>query len=332
MNVAILILNWNGKKLLERFLPFVIEYSKGHEIILVDNASTDYSVEFVGSKFPSVRCITLDQNYGYAGGYNRAIKQVKADVYCLLNSDVRVTKHWIDPILNRFETHPNIGIIQPKILDENSHKNFEYAGAAGGFIDQLGYPYCRGRLFDTIEHDVGQYDDERSIFWASGACFFIRSSVFNDLTGFDDQFFAHMEEIDLCWRAYNAGHSVWFVPEATVYHIGGASLNKAHPTKTYFNFRNSLFTLTKNTANRLVLFIFLRLILDGIAGLKFLFSMKPQHTLAIIKAHFSFYKTLPKLLQFRRLNFSRKKYQSPFSVVWRYFVLQTKTFSELKQD
>lgn len=331
MKLAILILNWNGKALLKQFLPTVVKYSSGHSIVVVDNASSDDSVEFVSTNFSSVRCIELDQNYGYAGGYNRAIKQINADFYCLINSDVRVTKHWIDPILNLFKINNSIDIIQPKILDEKCHKTFEYAGAAGGYIDQLGYPYCRGRLFNHIENDFGQYDDLRSIFWASGACFFIRSSVFKKLGGFDDRFFAHMEEIDLCWRAYNAGHSTWYTPESTVYHVGGASLNAAHPQKTYFNFRNSLFSLTKNSPHPLLLSVLLRLLLDGIAGFKFLFALKPRHTLAILRAHLKYYLTLPKLIQFRRLNKVRKHFKSTPSIVWSHYILRTKTFSELKQ-
>ncbi len=331
LKLAILILNWNGKTLLKRFLPSVIEHSAKHDIYVVDNASEDGSVEFVISNFPEVKCVKLDKNYGYAGGYNKAVKQIDADIYCLLNSDVRVTKHWINPVLKQFETHLNIGVIQPKILDENAPKAFEYAGAAGGFIDQLGYPYCRGRLFNHLENDLGQYNQSRSIFWASGACFFVRQSLFNRLNGFDELFFAHMEEIDFCWRAQNIGEAVWFTPESTVYHVGGASLNAIHSKKTFFNFRNSLFTLTKNTPQPLVVVILLRLILDGVAGLRFLIAAKPKHTLAVIKAHFSYYITLPKLLKFRCRNTTRKNYSGVFSIVWCHYIQGTKTFSKLKK-
>lgn len=331
MKLAILILNWNGKTLLQQFLPSVVEFTANHDIYVIDNASTDHSVDFLEVNFPDVNCIKLDQNYGYAEGYNRAIEQVNADIYCLLNSDVRVTNNWTSPILDLFKRQSNISIIQPKILDQNQQSKFEYAGAAGGFVDQLGYPYCKGRIFQTIEHDSGQYDTENPIFWASGACLFIRSSVFKDLNGFDELFFAHMEEIDLCWRAYNKGHEVWFTPKSTVYHVGGASLKISNPKKTFYNFRNSLFTLTKNTPHQLFPLIVIRLILDGIAGIRFFLLGKPKHTMAIIKAHFSFYKNFRNLCEFRSQNPKRLAYKGAFSIVLQYYLSQTKTFSALKQ-
>lgn len=331
MKLAILILNWNGKSLLKQFLPSVVEFSMDHDIYVIDNASTDNSVDFVKVNFPVVNCIKLDQNYGYAKGYNSAIEQVKADVYCLLNSDVRVTKNWTSPVLDLFKRQSNISLIQPKILDQKDQNKFEYAGAAGGYIDQLGYPYCKGRIFQTIEQDSGQYDTENPIFWASGACLFIRSSVFKDLKGFDELFFAHMEEIDLCWRAYNKGHEVWFTPNSTVYHVGGASLKISNPKKTFYNFRNSLFALTKNTPHALFPLIVVRLILDGIAGMRFIVLGKPKHAMAIIKAHFSFYKNFRNLFKFRTQNQKRLAYKGVFSIVMRYYLSNTKTFSTLKQ-
>ena len=330
MKLAILILNWNGKSLLEQFLPSVIEFSADHDIYVIDNASTDDSVDFLEINFPHVNCIKLDHNYGYAKGYNSAISQVNADIYCLLNSDVRVTNNWTSPILDLFKKQSNISIIQPKILDQNQQNKFEYAGAAGGFIDQLGYPYCKGRIFQTIELDSGQYDAENPIFWASGACLFIRSSVFKDLNGFDELFFAHMEEIDLCWRAYNRDYEVWFTPKSKVYHVGGASLKISNPKKTFYNFRNSLFALTKNTPHLLLPLIVVRLILDGIAGVRFILLGKPKHTIAIVKAHFSFYKNFKGLFKFRSENSKRQAYKGVFSIVMRYYVSHTKTFSGLK--
>lgn len=325
MKLAIVILNWNGKKLLNEFLPTVIEFSKGHDIYVVDNASKDDSVKFLQQNFPNVNAIELSKNYGYAGGYNRAVQQIDAELLCFLNSDVRVSKNWLKPIIKSFKKDRSMAIAQPKILDQKNPDLFEYAGAAGGFIDQLGYPYCRGRIFDTIEADHGQYNDECSIFWASGACFFIRKNIFVDLDGFDETFFAHMEEIDLCWRAHNLKQNVKYIGCSTVYHLGGASLSKNNPKKTFYNFRNSLFALTKNSHRPLFPTILLRLILDGFAGIYFLLSGKITHTLAIIKAHVSFYSSIPDLLKFRNKQ-QRSSYDSHSSIVWRYFIKKRKKF------
>lgn len=329
MNIAILILNWNGKSLLEVFLPSVIKYSAGHDIYVVDNASSDNSIDYIKNNHPKVKTIEFTENYGYTGAYNRAVKEIKTDVFCFLNSDVAVTKNWLSPIIECFEKQTNVAIIQPKILDQKDANKFEYAGAGGGFIDRLGYPYCRGRIFNSIEDDNGQYDDTKDIFWASGACFFVRSKVFNLLGGFDADFFAHMEEIDLCWRAYNRGFNIKYVGNSTVLHVGGATLNASNPKKTYFNFRNSLYTLTKNAKGTLLFLIILRLILDGIAGVHFLIKGKPKHTWAIIKAHGSFYTKLQGLLKFRRINTQKKTYSSVNSIVWNYFVLKISKFSKL---
>ena len=237
MKLAIVILNWNGQQLLENFLPSVVNYADGQDLYVIDNGSTDTSVSFLKQHYPTVQCIKLTHNIGYAGGYNEGLKHISADVFCLLNSDIQVTKNWLKPIINTFENNINTSIIQPKILDYHHKNKFEYAGAGGGFIDQLGYPYCRGRIFHTLEEDHGQYNDQKEVFWASGACLFIRATVFNDLGGFDSRFFAHMEEIDLCWRAKNKGSTVTYVGNSTVYHVGGASLDVSNPKKTYLNFR-----------------------------------------------------------------------------------------------
>lgn len=330
MNTAIVILNWNGKHLLEEFLPSVVNFSQQHDIYLVDNASSDNSVAFVKQNHTKVKIIELDKNYGYAGGYNNAVKKIDTDIFCFLNSDVLVTENWIEPVVDLFKNDAKTSIVQPKILDQQHPNQFEYAGAAGGFIDQLGYPYCRGRIFESIEKDAGQYNDSRPIFWASGACFFVRKTTFDTLNGFDESFFAHMEEIDFCWRAHNAGFGVMYTGNSTVYHVGGASLSKGNSKKTFYNFRNSLYALTKNSKHPLFVVISIRLILDGIAGILFLFSRKGKHTLAIIKAHFGFYGAVPKLIKFRKQQ-QRAAYIGEKSIVWSYFVKRKKAFFRLKK-
>ena len=329
MKLAVVILNWNGKKLLEQFLPSVIEYSKDATIYLADNASSDDSVSFVKSAFPSVKIIQNKENGGYAKGYNDALKHVEADVYCLLNSDVEVSKNWLIPIIKTFQSEPNTAIIQPKLLDFNEKVYFEYAGAGGGFIDKYGYPFCRGRIFNTIEKDTGQYNDTADIFWASGACLFIRSNVFNKLNGLDERFFAHMEEIDLCWSAKNLGYTVKYVGKSEIYHVGGATLSNTNPKKTYLNFRNSLFTLTKNAKGSLLPLLLVRLILDGVAGIKFLFELKFYHIIAIIKAHFSFYRHLPALLKIRKSTKNKIKYYKTTSIVLDYFIKKKTNYNSL---
>ncbi|MGC1631543.1 MAG: glycosyltransferase family 2 protein [Gelidibacter sp.] len=332
--IAIVILNWNGKDLLEKFLPSVILHSEDAVVYVADNASTDESVAFVKTTYPTVKIIQNKENGGYAKGYNDALKYVDEGIYCLLNSDVEVTADWLSPIQSIFQNEAETAIVQPKILDYKNKAYFEYAGAAGGFIDKFGYPYCRGRIFDTIEKDTGQYNDTTEIFWASGACFFIRKSVFETLSGFDASFFAHMEEIDLCWRAHNSDFKAKYVGASTVYHVGGATLKTTNPRKTYLNFRNSLFTLTKNAPKNLFILIFGRLFLDGLAALKFLSEFKLKQIMAILKAHFSFYACLPHLLRKRQLlkqnwdAYSLSKYYRTRSIVWLYFVKNQKKFSE----
>ncbi|PWK19567.1 glycosyltransferase [Xanthomarina spongicola] len=327
MKIAVVILNWNGKELLEQFLPSVMAHSPNATIYVADNASTDNSVYFVKEHFPSIKIIKNKENGGYAKGYNDALKQVEEDIYCLLNSDVEVTENWLTPIIETFKNNPETAIVQPKILDYKNKNYFEYAGAAGGYIDKFGYPFCRGRIFNTIEEDLGQYNNTTNIFWASGACFFIRKDAFNALRGFDESFFAHMEEIDLCWRAFNQNYKTTFVGASSVYHVGGATLKNTNPKKTYLNFRNSLFALVKNANGNIFFLVLMRLILDGIAGVKFLIEFKIEHTIAIIKAHFSFYSKLPKLLE-KRASFSKKKnYYYKTSIIWDYFMRKHKNFN-----
>mgnify|MGYP003641035383 FL=1 len=327
MKIAVVILNWNGKALLEQFLPSVMSYSQDAAIYVADNASTDDSVAFVKATYPEITIIQNSENGGYVKGYNDALPFVKEDIYCLLNSDIEVTPNWLVPVLETFKNQPETAIIQPKILDYKSKEKFEYAGAAGGFIDKYGYPYCRGRIFNTIEVDTNQYHN-KTIFWASGACLFIRQSTFKALHGFDKSYFAHMEEIDLCWRAYNKGYLTKYINNSTVYHVGGATLDASSPKKTYLNFRNSLFTLTKNAKGNINLLILARLILDGIAAFKFLIEFKPNHLFAILKAHLSFYRHLAELLKKRKAILQKDGYYQTKSIVYDYFILKNKTFTK----
>lgn len=329
MKIAVVILNWNGTKLLEQFLPSVLQFSPEAAIYVADNASTDDSVAFVKSNFPTVQIVPNKTNKGFAGGYNDALQHIDAEIYALVNSDIEVTENWLKPILETFESEQNTAIIQPKILDFKRKNYFEYAGAAGGFIDKYGYPFCRGRIFDTIETDDGQYDDPAEIFWASGACFFIRSSVYKELKGFDEDFFAHQEEIDLCWRAMNKGYKIKYNSGSVVYHVGGATLKQANPQKTFLNFRNSLLMLTKNLPlKKLFSVLFVRLVLDGAAGVKFIFSSQFAHCWAIIRAHFSFYRLFYKNYRKREKNQSEIYFKTK-SIVYGYYVKGGTVFVDL---
>jgi GT2 family glycosyltransferase len=329
MKVAVVILNWNGKQLLEQFLPSVVQFSKEATVYVADNASTDNSVAFVKAHFPEVSIVVNPTNTGYAGGYNEALQHIDADVYALVNSDIEVTENWLQPIIKTFQNEPTTAIIQPKILDFKNKDYFEYAGAAGGYIDQYGYPFCRGRIFDTLEKDNGQYDTNQEIFWASGACFFIRSAVYNELNGFDTSFFAHQEEIDLCWRAKNKGYTIKYLFESKVYHVGGATLQQGNPKKTELNFRNSLLMLTKNLPKKdLYRILFIRMLLDGIAGIQFLLQGKIKHFLVILKAHFAFYTRFAENYA-KRSNFQQTQYYITKSIVYSYFINKIHFFNDL---
>lgn len=333
MRIAIVILNWNGEVLLERYLPSVIEHSGNADIYVADNASTDESVAFVTTNHPSIKIIQNSENGGFAKGYNDALAHVDADIYCLLNSDVEVTHNWLTPIIKAFITIPDVAIIQPKILDLLKKEYFEYAGAGGGFIDQLGYPFCRGRIFQTLERDSGQYDDIKEIFWATGACMFVRKNVFEELNGFDADYFAHQEEVDFCWRAKNYGYKIFYIGTSKVYHLGGSTLSNMNPKKTYLNFRNSLFSITKNLPRRKAfIIIFLRLLLDGIAALRFIFQLRFNHFFAIFKAHLSFYWQFRKMYKKREKNKFLRKYYLTKSIVWSYFVHKIRNFNILVKD
>ena len=332
-SIAVVILNWNGQALLERFLPSVVRYSKGAELIVADNASTDDSVGFLRTNYPDIRIIENVENLGFAGGYNEALREVDADILCLLNSDVEVTEGWLDPVLGILRQRPDIGIVQPKIRDLNRPSHFEYAGAAGGFIDLFGYPFCRGRIFQYLEEDRGQYDQDREIFWATGACMFIRNEVFWELGGFDPDYFAHQEEVDLCWRAHNHGYLVYFVSGSVVYHMGGSTLSNMNPKKTYLNFRNSLFSITKNLPRKQAFpIVFCRLVLDGVASVRFLFQLKFSHAWAVLRAHLSYYRQIFRTLKKRERIRFKEKYYSTTSIVWSYYVRRIRTFSILVKD
>lgn len=302
-SVAVVILNYNGLNFLKQFLPTVITYSQGTAIIVADNNSSDGSPEFVENTYPSVRVIRNGSNNGYTGGYNAALKQVSADYYVLLNSDVEVTPNWWQPVVAQMEADRSIAAAQPKLLDFKERQTFEYAGGSGGYLDYYGYPFCRGRVFETLETDRGQYDTAEEIFWASGACMFVRASAFHQAGGFDERYFAHMEEIDLCWRLKNKGYKIYAVPQSLVYHVGGGTLNKQNPRKTFLNFRNNLSTLTKNhTSPFWMCIVFYRLLLDGVAGLKFLSAGQVALFWQVIRAHFAYYAWLPYLLKQRQLH------------------------------
>lgn len=318
--LAVAILNWNGRNWLEKFLPGVVQFSQNADIYVIDNLSTDDSVEFLQKNFPTVHIIKNDKNYGFAGGYNEGLKSIKHEYYCLLNSDVEVTDNWTEPVLELLEKNPSISAVQPKILSYHNRSYFEFAGAAGGLIDNLGYPYCRGRVFDDLEEDKGQYNDEKEIFWASGCCFFIRSKDFWDQNGFDARFFAHQEEIDLCWRLINSGKQIYYTGKAHLYHVGGGTLNKQSAQKTYLNIRNNLSMMLKNLPYpQLIWLIFFRLCLDGVAGIYFGLKHGFPHLWAVVRAHFGFYAQLPGTLKLRQQHQKNQFYQSKW-LIFKHFL------------
>ncbi len=329
IRTAVVILNFNGKEYLRQFLPGVIQYSPGAQIVVADNASTDNSVKFITDSFPSVGLIQLDRNYGFAGGYNRAIVEVDVDLLILLNSDVEVTPGWLEPLSSAF-ADKELAAAQPKLRSFTHRDTFDYAGAAGGFIDILGYPYCRGRLFSTLEKDEGQYDGVIDVFWASGACLVIRKEVFQRVGGFDERFFAHMEEIDLCWRIHLMGLNVKCIPQSVIYHVGGGTLSRLSPRKTYLNFRNSLSMLAKNEPyGGLIWKMPVRGVLDLVAALKFLLEGSPRHSWAVVKAQLYFWTHLFSDLRKRS---GRKLLPIPLMkgvVVMSYYLSGRKRYSDL---
>jgi GT2 family glycosyltransferase len=302
LKTAIVILNYNGVDHLRRFLPSVVKHSpEDARIVVADNASTDESIKVIQNDFPSVELIQLDENYGFTGGYNRALRQIIAELYVLLNNDVEVTENWLEPVLDAFEKRPEMAACQPKIKSWKEKDYFEYAGACGGFIDKNGFLFCRGRIFNHTERDIGQHDDEREVFWASGACLFIRSKAFHENGGFNETLFAHMEEVDLCWRIKNQGHEIYCIPASTVYHLGGGTLSAQSSRKTYLNFRNNLSIIVRNDfRGNLASKIFKRMIFDGAAAWFMLFSSGPSHFFAVLRAHAYFYLNLNRLLRERK--------------------------------
>ena len=327
-SVAVVILNWNGKKHLQEFLPSVVEHSKNATIYLADNASSDDSIAYVKENFPEVNIIVNEKNWGFAEGYNQALANLDEDYFVLLNSDVEVTPNWIAPIVESMEKTNDIVIAQPKIKSYREKEMFEYAGAAGGFIDKLGYPFCRGRIFSEIEKDEGQYDNDCEIFWATGACMFIKSSIFKQFEGFDKTYFAHMEEIDLCWRVKNQGYKIYYYSGSTVYHLGGGTMQNSNPRKTFLNFRNSLLTLYKNDqSSYTILKIIIRLKLDALAFILLLFNSGIVHAIAIFKAHFAFYFASKNRFKAQKLNQSGMLNRS---IVFSHYVLRKKKFTQLK--
>jgi GT2 family glycosyltransferase len=333
-HVAIVILNWNGRKFLEQFLPSVQRSTYGnYEIIVADNGSTDDSISFLQKYFPGITLIRLDRNYGFAGGYNEALKQVKSDYYILLNSDVEVEPGWMEPMVTLLERDITIAACQPKLLAFHKKELFEYAGASGGWIDAYGYPFSRGRIFEMIEEDKGQYDTTESIFWASGAAMFIRAAVFHDMKGFDPYFFAHQEEIDLCWRIQLAGHKVFACPSSVVYHVGGGTLPRGNSRKTFLNFRNNLIMLAKNLpAGRRLWLIPFRMSLDWITAWKGLLSGDAGYFKAIARAHFAFLGWL--FFHRGRSTFPEKKTGHLYgvfhgNVVWQHFIKKKNSFSSI---
>lgn len=335
--VAVVILNYNGRKFLEQFLPSVIQYSGNAKIIIADNASTDDSISFIESIYThQVEILKMDQNRGYCGGYNYALGKIEAQYFVLLNSDVEVTERWLEPVIALLKGDPTIAAAQPKILSHHEKNKFEYAGAAGGYIDVLGYPFCRGRIFSHLEDDHGQYDDTCQVFWATGACLFIRSEVFRESGGFDEDFFAHMEEIDLCWRLNQKGFKIYYQGKSKVYHVGGGTLSASNPRKTHLNFRNGLSLLIKHLPSRELLWkLPVRLMLDWSASLLFFMSSKPADALAVLTAHIAFFKNFRSDLK-KRSDTSKidlaKKMVGQYSklIPLQYFIFKRRTFSELR--
>ncbi len=332
-DIAIVILNYNGRKYLEKFLPFVIKYSPNNEIFVADNQSNDDSIEFLKKNFPTIKLIINDSNGGFAKGYNDALKQIDTKYYLLLNSDIEVTENWLLPLLKTIN-NDKIAACQPKILSYHEKNKFEHAGACGGFLDKNYYPFCRGRILDQTEIDNNQYDYKQEIFWASGACLLIKSDLFHKLNGFDEDFFAHMEEIDLCWRLKKNGYEIHVNPDSVVYHVGGGTLNYMSPFKTYLNFRNSLFMILKNHEGIYFFIILKRLFLDGLAGVLFLIQGNPKHTLEVIKAHFAFYKNFFKMLNKRKkTNFEKNTFNKvglyKGNILWAKYIKKINSFKLL---
>lgn len=330
MEIAVAILNWNGKSWLEKFLSNVVVNSPEATVYVIDNASTDDSIPFVQLNFPQVHIIQLDKNYGFAEGYNQGLSHIEADYFVLLNSDVEVTPKWITPIIEKMEANPRLAVCMPKLKSFHNPDFFEYAGAAGGFIDKYGYPFCHGRLFDSIEKDEGQYDNDCEIFWASGAALFVKANIYKELGGLDKDFFAHMEEIDFCWRVKNAGYSIQYIHNSEVFHVGGGSLPKENPFKTFLNFRNNLFMLHKNLPDDCYkTIIFKRRLLDAVSWLNFMVHLDFKNAKEIIHAHKEYRRAISTLNEKRNQIPTKKIHPEMYSksIVWAFFVAHKKRIS-----
>ncbi len=330
-SVAVVILNWNGKKFLQQFLPSVIASTYADKrIIIADNGSTDDSVSFLQQQFPMVEILTSSKNYGFAGGYNFFLKQIKADYYVLLNSDVEVEAGWLEPVIELMEANGKIAACQPKILSYQNKEMFEYAGSSGGWIDALGYPFSRGRVFDVLEKDHGQYNDAAPIFWASGAALFVKADIYHELGGFDEFFFAHQEEIDLCWRIQRAGYLIYVCPQSVVYHVGGGTLPTGNPLKVFLNFRNNLVMITKNMPLQQLLWkLPLRIGLDAVSAWKELLGGKPDYWMAVYKAHFAYAAWFLGKQKKQPEKYPALQGVYRGSIVWKYFIEKTRIFSEI---
>lgn len=323
LKTAVVILNYNGKNYLEIFLPFLLDYTPNTAIIVADNASTDNSVLFLRQKYPTIELIILQKNFGFAEGYRLALQKIEADIFVLLNSDIEVTPHWLSPLTNFLTNNTNVAAVQPKIKNYQNREYFEHAGACGGFLDKYAYPFCRGRLFDECEKDTKQYNQNKAVFWATGACLVIKKEAYFEVGGLDGYFFAHMEEIDLCWRLQNAGYQIYCIPESEVYHVGGGTLNKDNPFKTYLNFRNNLIMILKNHPYAFFI-LMIRFVLDTLAWFVFMLKGKFRFSFAISKAYFHFYRYLytkknKVILKNSNKTIGKNKLWKK-SIVWEYFI------------
>ncbi|PKR79616.1 hypothetical protein CW751_14055 [Brumimicrobium salinarum] len=338
MKTAVVILNWNGLSFLKQFLPTLIQYTKEAKIVVIDNQSTDDSLLYIDNHHPQVEVIKNSENGGFAKGYNDGLINLKGrfEYYALINSDIEVTQDWLNPLIDQLDKDRSIAGVQPKVRAYHRKDHFEHAGASGGFIDKNYYPFCRGRIFDELEKDVGQYENTKEIFWTTGACMVVRSEVYHQLGGLDEDFFAHMEEIDFCWRAKKQNYAFYVVPSSTVYHVGGGTLNYQHPKKTYLNFRNSLYMIHKNHEGWLFGKVLYRLLLDGVAAFKYLISLQWKHIFAIIKAHQSYFKEIGNLkkkrqkIQAESTVFNTQGFYKA-SILWAYFFKRIRVFSQLNK-
>lgn len=334
--ISVVILNYNGEKMLEKYLPSVVSNTKDAEIIVADNKSTDNSITWIKNNYPSIRIIEMSENWGFAEGYNKALKQVDSEYFILLNSDVYTPEGWLQPLIDYLKNNNQCGACQPKILSDIDKNKFEYAGAAGGYIDYFGYPFCRGRIFDYVETDKGQYDDIAEIFWASGACLAIKKSVFDSIGGFDGRFFAHQEEIDLCWRLKSLGYSIACIPQSKVYHLGGGSLNYESPRKTFLNFRNNAILLYKNLPTNKYIFVrTVRILLDFIASIQMLLQGKTANAKAVITGNIEFIKMKSHFKASKKSISQSVTCKKPYGILnhlllWKVYINKNKTFNQLK--